>query len=145
MIEAFARILAKKPDIYRKGLATASFKAYLYKTARNLTIRFVGRRVETFSLDQVAELMDDKDPLRHIQNTEKSRILQVCLSRINPRYKEVLWLVYIEVFENVLFLARNGIDNLTFLGLRGFGTGAVHVVCGNTVAIGLLHNLCERQ
>ena len=35
MIEAFARIMVKKPRIHE-----GAFKAYLYKTARNLASRF---------------------------------------------------------------------------------------------------------
>ena len=37
MIEAFARVFAKERPINGKG----SFRAYLYKTARNLTIRWI--------------------------------------------------------------------------------------------------------
>ncbi|MCR4727514.1 MAG: hypothetical protein K5796_02515 [Lachnospiraceae bacterium] len=52
MIEVFARIMAKKPSIRDGG-----FKAYLYKTARNLATRFHIRksRMETFSLDSMEE------------------------------------------------------------------------------------------
>lgn len=34
-------------------------------------------------------------------------------------------------FENICYLAQNGASNLTFLLIRGFGTGAMHVVCGS--------------
>ena len=43
MIEAFARIMAKKPRIREEG-----FKAYLYRTARNLASRFSDRRTRHF-------------------------------------------------------------------------------------------------
>jgi hypothetical protein len=33
-------------------------------------------------------------------------------------------------FENVCWLVENGAEQLDFLLLRGFGTGAMHVVCG---------------
>ncbi|MDD3251679.1 MAG: PrsW family glutamic-type intramembrane protease [Lachnospiraceae bacterium] len=41
-------------------------------------------------------------------------------------------------FENVCYLTQNGAENLAFLLIRGFGTGAMHVVCGALVACGLL-------
>ncbi|MBR0085178.1 MAG: PrsW family intramembrane metalloprotease [Lachnospiraceae bacterium] len=41
-------------------------------------------------------------------------------------------------FENVCFLMQNGAEKLTNLAIRGFGTGAMHVVCANIIAIGLL-------
>ena len=40
-------------------------------------------------------------------------------------------------FENVCFLTSYGADELLRLAIRGFGTGAMHVVCGMVVAAGL--------
>ena len=94
MIEAFARIMVKKPFIRKDG-----FRAYLYKTARNLTIRFIGKksRLETFSLDGMeAEIKDKTDIEKHLQDEEKNRILHLCLEKIDPELREVLWLVYVE-------------------------------------------------
>ena len=34
-------------------------------------------------------------------------------------------------FENICYLTQNGADQILFLLIRGFGTGAMHVVCGN--------------
>ncbi len=42
-------------------------------------------------------------------------------------------------FENVCFLTSYGTSNLLNLLIRGFGTGAMHVVCGMVVAIGLFY------
>ena len=42
-------------------------------------------------------------------------------------------------FENVCYLTRNGAVNLTHLVLRGFGTGAMHVVCGMVISIGIFY------
>ena len=40
-------------------------------------------------------------------------------------------------FENVCFMTSNGTEDLFDLLIRGFGTGAMHVVCGMMVAVGL--------
>ncbi len=40
-------------------------------------------------------------------------------------------------FENVCFLTSYGTENLISVLLRGFGTGAMHVLCGTAIAIGL--------
>ena len=40
-------------------------------------------------------------------------------------------------FENVCFLTSYGSSDLLRLLIRGFGTGAMHVVCGMVVAVGL--------
>ena len=42
-------------------------------------------------------------------------------------------------FENVCFLMINGADDLFSLAIRGFGTGAMHVVCGSIISLGLVH------
>ncbi|WP_409968983.1 PrsW family glutamic-type intramembrane protease [Bengtsoniella intestinalis] len=41
-------------------------------------------------------------------------------------------------FENICYLVEHGADNLTYLLMRGFGTGAMHIVCGAVVGYGLL-------
>ncbi len=42
-------------------------------------------------------------------------------------------------FENACYLTSNGADQFIHLLIRGFGTGAMHVVCGFLFAVGLLY------
>lgn len=42
-------------------------------------------------------------------------------------------------FENICWLVDNGAAHLDFLLLRGFSTGAMHVVCGAVVSAGLVY------
>ena len=42
-------------------------------------------------------------------------------------------------FENICYLTENGASNLGHLMIRGFGTGAMHIVCGALVGYGLLY------
>lgn len=92
MIEAFARIMVKKP-IIQKG----AFKAYLYKTARNLALRFCEKRkgVMVFGLEELnRELSDSMLNDAAGNDSEREAILHMCLERIDPELKEALWLVY---------------------------------------------------
>lgn len=41
--------------------------------------------------------------------------------------------------ENVCYLIENGASSITHLAVRGFGTGAMHVVCGMIVAWGIYY------
>ena len=41
-------------------------------------------------------------------------------------------------FENVCYLLQNGADRILYLLIRGFGTGAMHVVCAFIMAAGIL-------
>jgi RsiW-degrading membrane proteinase PrsW (M82 family) len=40
--------------------------------------------------------------------------------------------------ENVCYLTANGASDILLLGVRGFGTGVMHVVCGEIVYIGFV-------
>ncbi|MBO4904785.1 MAG: RNA polymerase sigma factor [Lachnospiraceae bacterium] len=119
MIEAFAKIALKKPSI-RQGC----FKAYLYKTARNLAGRhhLVSKRLETFSLDDMEEeIAGHRSPEDHALDEEHNSALRLCLERIDPELKQVLWLVYIEDMSyeeaaQIMGVSRKKIDNLLYKG-----------------------------
>lgn len=42
-------------------------------------------------------------------------------------------------FENICYLIQHGVEHLSFLLIRGFGTGAMHIVCGAIVGYGLVY------
>ncbi len=94
MIEAFARIMAKRPKI-----GDGKFKAYLYRTGRNLAARFHANRtrITQFSFDEYEMDVADKEMVEEILvSRERREVMRVCLERIDPQLKEALWLVYCE-------------------------------------------------
>lgn len=94
MVEAFARIMVKKPHIRNGG-----FKAYLYKTARNLANRFHSRenRVKNFNLEGMEnELPAGLSTEEKLKDKERKRIVHLCLGRLDPELREAIWLVYFE-------------------------------------------------
>ena len=121
MIEAFARIMVKKPKI-----SEGNFKAYLFKTGRNLASRFhlVKSRIDTFSLeDMLTELADSTCLENMLRDEEKKRILHLCLDRIDPVVREALWLFYFENLSyvqaaEVMGVSVKKIDNLLTKGKR---------------------------
>ena len=91
-VEAFAAILAKKP-----GIGEGCFKAYLFRTGRNLAIRYAkkNRRADIFSFEELeTAAISDSSPEREIIESEKKEILQNSLEQIDPKLKEALYLVY---------------------------------------------------
>lgn len=44
---------------------------------------------------------------------------------------DLAWLASFATFENVCYLTQNGAGQLVYLLIRGFGTGAMHIVCGS--------------
>ena len=94
MIEAFARIMAKKPSI-----DAGKFKAYLFRTGRNLAARFhsIFRRLGEFSLDGTELRSADEISIRDkLLSDERKHALHACLNRLAPELREVLWLIYFE-------------------------------------------------
>ena len=94
MIETFAQMFAKM----RPVTSNYCFKAYLYKTARNLSVRHC-RKKQFPVLDlQQAEfevsgiISADADILRE----ERNRQLLQAMEMIKDEYREVLYLLYFE-------------------------------------------------
>ena len=94
MIEAFARIMAKKPRI-----SEGKFKAYLFRTGRNLASRFHARktRITQFSFDEYEIDIAGKEMVEEkLVGDERREAVRACLERIDPQLREALWLVYVE-------------------------------------------------
>ncbi len=133
MIEAFARIMAKRPAI-----GEGAFKAYLFKTARNLALRHQqkSRQMNVFSIDGLdSEVADNllagangavaqSSPVEYdVGREEQNQILHMCLDRIEPELREALWLIYVEGLSyteaaSVMKVNSKRIDHLLQRGKR---------------------------
>ena len=94
MIEAFAYLISKKPCI-REGC----FKAYLYKMARNLSLRFIAKKSlnHCFSFEEIEKEPESKILIEEvIQKEEFNQSLYLCMDKLKPDYREVLYLIYFE-------------------------------------------------
>ena len=88
MIEAFSKIFAKERPIAGNG----SFKAYLYKTARNLALRHKRKtppssfsRIDDLDFEPPGKMLaDDQRSLRK----ERDRQLYAALDKLKPEYRE---------------------------------------------------------
>ena len=82
MIEAFSRMVSAKPRLVENG-----FKAYLYKTARNLALRHADKRRHhcCFSLESLVDEPESGLLVEAVlQTEEQSRILRQCMEKLNP-------------------------------------------------------------
>lgn len=92
MLDVFAYLFTKKPRIRDGG-----FKAYLYKTARNMALRHKSKRKCLFCLDELTDESDGQLLVEEVIRTEeRNRILHFCMGEMNPDYREVLYLTYFE-------------------------------------------------
>lgn len=93
MIEAFAQVFAKERPIRAEGC----FKAYLYKTARNLALRSRARHRLFLPLEALPfELPDPEQTDTGLLRTERNRQLYAALGKLKPEYRETLYLIYFE-------------------------------------------------
>ena len=90
MLDCFAEILVRKPEI-REG----NFPAYLFRMARYKANRLwrVRLKRQEFSLDETLISLE-ASPEEYAEKNERDTVLYGCLNRIAPQYREVLWLVY---------------------------------------------------
>lgn len=117
MIEAFAYLLAKKPDI-RPG----AFKAYIYKAARHMALRCKSRRRAVFSLDELAEEPEAEQLVEEAAGgRERARVLHLCMARINPDYREALYLTYFEglSYAEAAGVMKKNVKQVTNIVYRG--------------------------
>jgi len=119
MIEAFSQLFAKERPISGNG----SFKAYLYKTARNLALRHKSKRLSIFlriddlDFEPPDETMADTAFLRD----ERNRQLYAALDKLKPEYREAIYLVYLAEmsYRNaaaVMSKSEQQIKNLVYRG-----------------------------
>lgn len=92
MIEAFSRVFAKERSIIGDG----AFKAYLFKTARNLALRHCYKhrggflRLSDLSFEPQAEVFTETEVIRG----ERSQQLYSAMEKLKNEYREALYLVY---------------------------------------------------
>lgn len=119
MIEAFSLLFAKERPIRDEG----SFKAYLYKTARNLALRHSKKhRIRFLQLEELpfeppAEELSDTKLLKD----ERDRHLYEALEQLKAEYREVLYLIYFQNMSyreaaTVLGKKEQQITNLVYRG-----------------------------
>ena len=119
IIEAFSQIFAKERPITGAG----AFKAYLYKTARNLALRHRKKHRLSFQrFDELDfELQSDVLAETELYRSERSRQLYDALEKLKAEYREALYLVYFEdmSYRNAATVMNQSEGQITKLVYRG--------------------------
>lgn len=117
MIEVFSYLFTKKPRIRDDGL-----KAYLYKAARHMALRYKSRRRLFFSLDALTEEQDGQTLVEEVVRTrERNQILHFCMDELNPDYREALYLTYFEgmSYQQAAEVMGKSVKQITNMVYRG--------------------------
>lgn len=125
MIEAFSQVFAKERPVGGEG----SFKAYLYKTARNLALRhrqkrrIIFLRMDEMDFEPQSSALADTELMR----SERDRQLYAALKKLKAEYREALYLVYLEGMSYrdaaaVMAKSEPQVTNLVYRGKQSLKT-----------------------
>ena len=114
--DVFAKLIAKKPRFSGRS----SFKTWLYTIARNIALDYIRHRPDHHEPISEAYSVSDATNIeeRYITEEEKRTFHNVLL-RLSPDYRQVLYLVYFEDFDNaeaalLMNKSKRQIENLLY-------------------------------
>jgi len=117
MEDTFVKLVVKKPKYQEKS----SFKTWLYTVGRNVALDFLRKSSKdpSLSIDEMYNVADNEDVESDYIKTEQNITLHRAMQKLNPEYKQVLYLVYFENFDNaeaaeVMHKNRRQIENLIY-------------------------------
>lgn len=132
MEDTFFKLVTKKPKFSGK----CSFKTWLYAIGRNAAIDGLRRRsrISSVPADECYDLSDEENIEQEYLREEQKITLHKALQRLNPDYRQVLYLVFFEQFSNaetaeIMHKNKRQIENLLYrakqalkeeLGKEGF-------------------------
>ena len=125
MEDTFVKLVVKKPKYQEKS----SFKTWLYTVGRNVALDFLRKSSKdpSLSIDEMYNVADNEDVESDYIKTEQNITLHRAMQKLNPEYKQVLYLVYFENFDNaeaaeVMHKNRRQIENLIYRAKKALKT-----------------------
>lgn len=125
MEDVFFRLVTKKPKFSGKS----SFKTWLYAIGRNAAMDGIRHRKKFSDIpaDQYTDIAAEEDIERDYIKKERKIILHRIMQRLNPDYRQVLYLVYFEDFDNseaavIMNKSKRQIENLLYRAKNGLKT-----------------------
>ncbi|WP_297959054.1 RNA polymerase sigma factor [uncultured Ruminococcus sp.] len=97
--DTFVLLGTKKPKFKEKS----SFKTWLYTIARNLAVDYIRKdsRKNCISIEDTPEMIDDETAVEEAYIRKEQQIMiHKAMRKLNPKYQQVLWLIYFEGFSN---------------------------------------------
>ncbi|MCI9337820.1 MAG: RNA polymerase sigma factor [Lachnospiraceae bacterium] len=118
MEETFVKLATRKPKF--KG--RSSFRTWLYAIGRNVAMDYLRHSARLFlrPAEELEQLAGEEESLeKSYLRTERRVLLYRALDRLKADYRQVLYLVYLEGFDNaeaaaVMHRSRRQIENLVY-------------------------------
>ena len=92
--DVFWELMVKRP----RFAGNSTFKTWLYAIGRHLALRYIRKhaKLSVIPLASQAHLADEADLEREYIKSEEKRMLHKALHELDPKYRQVLYLVYFE-------------------------------------------------
>ncbi|MDE5862301.1 MAG: sigma-70 family RNA polymerase sigma factor [Ruminococcus sp.] len=117
MEDTFFKLVVRKP----KFSGRSSFKTWLYAIGRNSAIESLRKRsrFSDKSFDEYTDLADELSIEKEYLIEEQKIALHRALQKLNPDYRQVLYLVFFENFSNaetakIMHRTRRQVENLLY-------------------------------
>ncbi|MDE6834770.1 MAG: RNA polymerase sigma factor [Ruminococcus sp.] len=117
MEDTFFRLVTKKP----KFSGRSSFKTWLYAIGRNTAIDSLRKRsrFSEKSIDEYNDLAGEESIEQEYLIQEQKILLHKALRKLNPDYRQVLYLVFFENFSNsetakIMHKSKRQVENLLY-------------------------------
>lgn len=117
MEDTFVKLVVKKPKYQEKS----TFKTWLYTIGRNIALDYIRKSAKdpTFSIDEMYNVANNENVESDYIKSEQNITLHRAMQNLNPEYKQVLYLVFFENFDNaeaaeVMHKNRRQIENLIY-------------------------------
>ena len=116
--DTFVKLIARRPRFSGKS----TFKTWLYSVGRNVALDHLRKnaKLPTVSAEEAMALIaDEADVTRQYLRSERKLQVHNALKQLNKDYRQVLYLVYFEDFQNaqvasILGKSRKQIENLVY-------------------------------
>lgn len=120
--ETFVKLVVKKPRFSEK----CSFKTWLYTIGRNIALDYIraNSRISDVPIDEYHHMSNDEDDFEKSYIREEQRIIvHKALAKLKSEYRQVLYLIYFEGFDNkqaatVMKKSKRQIENLIYQAKR---------------------------
>ena len=116
--DTFVKLIAKRPRFSGKS----TFKTWLYAIGRNVALDYLRKNAKhptASTEDAVVLIADEADVARNYLQTERKLQVHGAMKRLNMEYRQVLYLVFFEDFQNaqvasILGKSKKQVENLVY-------------------------------
>ena len=116
--DTFVKLIANRPRFSGKS----TFKTWLYAIGRNVALDYLRKntKLPIVSAEEAMVLISDEaDIARNYLRTERKIQVHNAMKRLNNEYRQVLYLVYFEEFQNqqvasIIGKSKKQIENLVY-------------------------------